>query len=424
MNIVIPTRAIYSKEHNITNDNVIDKIELSVSKGSKDIVDETSVFSDSESFSYYNPPASDKTITNAQKIEYKRITGSGDAPARQATIFLNHTVEFKRVTAEIPLTRPKEKILSISSVLNDFGLPANLSFAATKTTSSISVQANVYDQTYQVTDLGGVNSSVNEIPSFYGISHSYTYNALSVSLTSVAFDPMPALYSLTKNGVVPNDKYVVELYIPYRTTIEKAEKGTASIETTVSDMEGTREVFFVNSVDFTVRGKKMTLNISQETETIGTGDKPFKVEAGEMLRTSSHYETTLEEYQNGKETVKLRCALIDYFDESGAKVISSRGSDSLPMTLKVGDKIIPYVMTAEGNDEPFSTYADGLRKVYSVTSVRYLYDGASWQEISAQEELQRDTYYTIALGGGTTYVVQGSNNTQIEKTVYITATKE
>lgn len=95
-------------------------------------------------------------------------------------------------------------------------------------------------------------------------------------------------------------------------------------------------------------------------------------------------ENVLNQYAKGKETATLLCDISDYYDESGNLVISTK-NNSLPMTFKIGDIVIPYVYGADGQDYPMSKYQNGQPKQFRVCGAKKIYDGAVWQELTLQE---------------------------------------
>lgn len=101
--------------------------------------------------------------------------------------------------------------------------------------------------------------------------------------------------------------------------------------------------------------------------------------------TETMYGNTQNLYKRGKETATIRCSISDYYNyESGDKVISVDNSTG-KMCFEIGDKIIPMVYGADGNDYPMSRYQDGTPKVFQVLGTRNFYDGAVWQELYLQE---------------------------------------
>lgn len=95
-------------------------------------------------------------------------------------------------------------------------------------------------------------------------------------------------------------------------------------------------------------------------------------------------ENVLNQYANGKETATLLCDINEYYDENGNLVISTK-NNSLPITFKIGDIVIPYVYGADGQDYPMSKYQNGQPKQFRVCGAKKIYDGAVWQELTLQE---------------------------------------
>lgn len=60
-------------------------------------------------------------------------------------------------------------------------------------------------------------------------------------------------------------------------------------------------------------------------------------------------------------------------------------NDKIPMTFVEGDVVIPYIMGANGYEEPISAYNDGTAKSFQVVGTNIYYDGAVWQELTLQE---------------------------------------
>ncbi|MBR2388218.1 MAG: hypothetical protein IKB02_05560 [Clostridia bacterium] len=59
--------------------------------------------------------------------------------------------------------------------------------------------------------------------------------------------------------------------------------------------------------------------------------------------------------------------------------------DTIPMAFVEGDVVIPYIMGANGYNEPISAYNNGEAKLFKVVGTNIYYDGAVWQELTLQE---------------------------------------
>jgi hypothetical protein len=60
------------------------------------------------------------------------------------------------------------------------------------------------------------------------------------------------------------------------------------------------------------------------------------------------------------------------------------------MSFKLHDKVIPMICDINGNDKPMSQYQNGNPKVFDIVGVNMIYDGAVWQELTLQEQLQQN----------------------------------
>lgn len=128
-------------------------------------------------------------------------------------------------------------------------------------------------------------------------------------------------------------------------------------------------------------------NLSNENE----GDKDISLGSNPFIRkqntknglplTETLYNKTLELYKDGKEQVKLLCSIGEYNDENGNRIISTQTSDK--MVFDNGDEILPCYSTVYGQ-APISV-KDGKPKLFQVLGNRTFFDGAVWQEITAQE---------------------------------------
>lgn len=72
------------------------------------------------------------------------------------------------------------------------------------------------------------------------------------------------------------------------------------------------------------------------------------------------------------------------------KVISKTRENNLPMTIQMGDIVIPYKFGANGKDKPMSLKKDGTEKEFEVVGKNIIYDGAIWQELTIQEKIEKD----------------------------------
>lgn len=90
----------------------------------------------------------------------------------------------------------------------------------------------------------------------------------------------------------------------------------------------------------------------------------------------------VEKYKNGKETAKIKCSISDYFSDDGNIAIDTKTGK---MSFDIGDLVVPMIFSAGGEDIPMSKYMDGTPKVFRVVGIKFIYDGAVWQELTLQE---------------------------------------
>lgn len=85
---------------------------------------------------------------------------------------------------------------------------------------------------------------------------------------------------------------------------------------------------------------------------------------------------------------------VDLIHENPKKISMSGKGDyptqnNLPLTLNIGDSVIPYVMGADGNDKPMSLYSDKTPKEFVIIGKGIIADGQTIQELTLQEIPQK-----------------------------------
>lgn len=128
----------------------------------------------------------------------------------------------------------------------------------------------------------------------------------------------------------------------------------------------------------------------QETDTRNR----FSINGNELFQTTSRFggensyspygwsvERILTNYSNGRETAIVRCSISDYFDTVGVKMIDICKQK---MTFDINDIVIPFVFGENGSDVPLSK-KNGEARSFAVVGLKFIYDGAVWQELTLQE---------------------------------------
>lgn len=140
-----------------------------------------------------------------------------------------------------------------------------------------------------------------------------------------------------------------------------------------------------DTVDITVNGKVIKLNLSDKTATFGDGTQyPFSVTSNDFLKTSTtingkdfineQYSSLQTQYANGKETAVIRCAVGGYTDGKNDKVL-----------FDLYDEVVPMKYTNTG-DKPMSLDSKGNAKVFKVLGTELKYDGGLYQILHLQEK--------------------------------------
>lgn len=151
-----------------------------------------------------------------------------------------------------------------------------------------------------------------------------------------------------------------------------------------------------------IKGEKYTIDLSTANISIGSGNNVTSVENNELLQRNNYtsdtddgstvnlirkgYQKVIDKYKNGKETLKLKLAVGEYYDTDGNLAISTKDS-TLKMLFEIGDEVIPYKNSAYGTDIPISTDKDGNIKSFIVVGTEITYGGVLYQEITLQEKV-------------------------------------
>lgn len=74
-----------------------------------------------------------------------------------------------------------------------------------------------------------------------------------------------------------------------------------------------------------------------------------------------------------------------FAQKAGQGYFTAQKVEELPMTINIGDTVIPYVFGANGKDKPMSLYSNGNPKKFNVVGKRLISDGGVWQTLTLQE---------------------------------------
>lgn len=447
MAIFIPSAKIYEQNNNIVKDNKIDYIEVN----SKEIVPANE----------YREPVYqvkkegewiDYSLSSNSLIEY-----SHDVPANtmnQSYDLAVAMVSFKPTYVEnISITfsavQKNSYIDKVYDLVNSDGEPnigVSINHDVIKQEgyrtvqlrdSSLSDIENKGDQElYLWTILGGVgkfietketiSDGVNTIPDDYltedkkqiQLSQKASSEYVGLIGASVTAKATDANYTnITSKKINYNeqkDEFSINLTILVGLEIEKLtytyDSGgvNASRPANTFNVTGVREYYIPKSVEVTIYGDKIGIDLTDKTitlpkdKTVDEVKHPYSFEGNELMQTTNYlldaetnvknlaiikqFTDTLNNYKDGKETATLKLSIGEYYDNKDGTLRISTKKENLPMTFKIGDIVIPYIpSTTIGKDKPMSLYKDGSPKQFRVTRVKPHYSGASWQEIDIQE---------------------------------------
>lgn len=433
MPISIPSKNIYHKKNEKIKDNIISSVSILGSNATIGISDEQ-VYNNSfpiteeekNSFEFTENYVSEKYA------KYGNMQPFGEELA-WGYIFSGYVLH-KQV--EIKIKIPKEqfnlKIIDLNKVLNGEGISYSVygNVYSSIATANVNIEIKL-DSLFQAEfkkadfDFSSVKENENEreliaenvLFNDYGGQTTETLSAIgpvqnsshTLKIVSPIFKNPTDFSNINIFFNKDTNEYEFTLNIMCdvaKATFKKKEKlkdvafvnNTFTMESQVDDFE----VYIGNRIDISINGHVYTVNLKSDNKTYGSGNKPFELDTGGFLQTTSYYEkrenvitkkianSILNSYSLGKETATIRCSINNYYDyDSGDKIISVDNSTG-KMSFEIYDEVIPMIYGADGKDRPMSLYQDGSPKVFNVLGSKIYYDGAVWQELSLQEKTKSD----------------------------------
>lgn len=188
-------------------------------------------------------------------------------------------------------------------------------------------------------------------------------------------------FDKTKENFI-QENVKVSLYLPSRFTM-KTPKGfnrfvvvdNMRVDLTSDFIDFSKKEMFFEGIDHK-NSFSFDENIFNQTET-KTNDEISSILLSKEI---------INKYNSGKETAKILCSISNYYDENGKKIISPY-TDGYKMSFDIGDEVIPmrFGQYGVGVDIPMSRYDDRSAKAFRVCGIKFIYDGAVWQELALQE---------------------------------------
>lgn len=166
-------------------------------------------------------------------------------------------------------------------------------------------------------------------------------------------------------------------------------------------LKGKRTTYKPKKMEINIYGDTYEIKFRDEKISVGTGEPSITMDGNELFQSSSFvkedtgdknavnyfFEKIVDNYEEGKETATIRCSISNYYDENGKKAINI---NSNKLSFDIGDEVIPFVYNENGVDIPMSKYSDGSPKKFIVCKLKYIYDGAVWQELTLREARQSE----------------------------------
>lgn len=374
MAIIIPSKYIFGDPANEkVRKNVIKTVNLDTSVVFMELQENQGLHKESQKPQNVDVEGFDKSLLNV--IVY---TSSQQA----SVIYLHGKPKYSTFNLFVPKSDGKSRVLEIGDVsfeiscsVQKYKYVASASYNGSEVLSLQETSRTLLEEKQEV---------------FAELNREITVKPPNSSPVSITIED-------TKNVVVQDngDYFVVTIY-DLITSIEKTSASsnsfnfplTSSTPSGTVDVVGTNEVYTANMVGITVNGKKLIVNLESKNVQVGDGSYQHSISQDELLQTgtismgdvatSTIGELIKKQYENGKETIELDCAIADYYRENGEKAISIDGS--LPMVFENGDTVIPQKRVGS-RDVPYSTYKDGKPKKFMVVSANVYYDGATMQKL-------------------------------------------
>lgn len=395
MNIIIPSKKIYSKDYSNIVDNQAKSISITVNDVERET--ESTIFSREkvsnipiEVFPHTNL-STEYELTSSLNYTVEETSDQADSSPERYISWCSIKPYYQTVELKV-----RKKDSNGSTIPNSFSITSTKN--ATKKTYSILGGKLVFSfvPTVGVTEsLGSVtlnelsgiisNESVTNIPLKY---QSPVYNNSTYGTTQTVTEPI-------SYENFDEEHYLVRIDILYALgviTMGQALKYDSTSNTEFNIEKGTLEEYQAYSINFELLGNVYTLNTKDDTITLTSGavDGADIVLQSNNLMQGKYKEAfeenalkTLEAYQNGKENATIRCSIGDYYDTSGGRAISTQSEDK--MTFNLYDNVIPMVRNQYGVDSPISLSPDYKPKYFSVLGSKAFFDGAVWQELTLQE---------------------------------------
>ena len=333
MAILIPSKNIYSKDENISENNAIKQVKVGVSKVNE-------IITENDSFYTFLKDSTDLYIRSQPwsiKYDY-RFTSSS---VGYAFNYIAAIVGIRYVTTSAQIAVPKvldsKKVLQLSKLSN-----FSWSIKYKKSVGSSSVRVSMNSASLSVDDVANVytnyeDGSAEDLPNSEKLeldfdwigNDSVTLNAETVLGVGNAIRPLAEdsdNWYFNVNFLAGIEKFSIS---SQGMASQLGSNYTAQID------GGTAEIYEPISVELTFAGKTVSISLEDNSLVYGDNAPFFNIERNEILQDSlttfgvptSQYNATeiLAHFFNGKSTLtNVSCGLGEYYDEYGHLAVSTK----------------------------------------------------------------------------------------------------
>lgn len=440
MEIIIPSKNIFSVKNNVINDNVVDNVQVEVQN--------VSLVSELDKIFYqqnlWDGSTTSLPTTTIIDKKIKDVASKVDNALIASGIIYEYTC-LKDVKISIPRTRTettedviKKAQINLQSNLkfyegNGFYYPkteqndAYFEGSAGQELGSLNLTSKdlfdrrkVFEAEVPLTQLNVISDANSQhSATVYSFSKSELRIDAPIKAKTASGQPLAVEnhLDLTLIPQVLIKETPSEFVLEFDEIVTQATIWVVTATSLLSGRVGcpvSKIVYNCSYLNISAIGETLGISLKDTTKTFGIGNKAFTLSGNELMQDSTTIngknvaehlaDQVLEKYRNGKETAVLRCSIGDYYKADGTV------NDN--MTFHISDRVIPLTRNALGKDVPMSIIHNKYPKVFEVVGVKPYYDGACWQDITIQADNDTMGYmvsgnwefsYSIALPNSTIY---------------------
>lgn len=320
--IKIPSKHIYELSNQKVVDNQINKIIIEQKKP-EIVYDTQNVFNQTLSKMFFM-----EDIAQHSEVAVASIAGAAGVMVTYIA-YIEVTPIYASVGAVIPRNINNTRIINIITGKDENG-NANIKY---KVKGKISKgTANGYYNLDNAPNPVTVNAPTNvtlESEDYYNLDdlHELSYPVGSATATFTLTDNSTIL-EVTAKPTSDNKYYTLNFRVLCGLKINELGGIGSSTE---AQLQGDYIEYSPTNVDVSYYGITISLDLQENTLTIGDGVDVYSFDSNELMQTTNSptveetYGKILYEYKNGKELATIRCGIEDYYDTDGKLAVSKKG---------------------------------------------------------------------------------------------------